>query len=317
MTSDTYMRVAPQMSDLRAIFIENEGFAPFEALFKEQLAARLADIEMGRCSEATGISLIGASGAGKTSAINKLIQYTNGWLKDIGSGDMTLVSFRVPSPATAKYVGQTLLRALGYQISSERQAWYIWDLVRHHLKERKVLFVHIDEAQDLATHGTKKELIAISSMLKTLLNDGDWPVGILMSGTPELKPILESDFQIVRRMRHRELPPLSRVSDAEDAIFLIETYCAKAGLECSEEVAEIELAERLIHSAANQFGLVIQVILGTIEKAILEDAKVLEQRHFARAYGDRTGSDDAFNPFVIPDYTRIDPRRINPPEVRP
>ncbi len=47
-----------------------------------------------------------------------------------------------------------VLRELGYHLIVERQAWYIWDIVRHQLRERRVLFLHLDEAQDLSAHGT-------------------------------------------------------------------------------------------------------------------------------------------------------------------
>lgn len=129
------------------------------------------------------MALSGASGAGKSAAVIQLLKRAREWLDAEGHADLTIVSLRVPSPATLKLVGQSLLRALGFQIGSERQAWYIWDLVRHHLKERKMLFVHLDEAKDLASRGTRHELNAVAAMLKTLMTDTDWPVGIILSGT--------------------------------------------------------------------------------------------------------------------------------------
>ncbi|WP_128254752.1 TniB family NTP-binding protein [Falsirhodobacter deserti] len=207
-------------------------------------------------------------------------------------------------------VGHSLLRALGFQISSERQAWYIWDLVRHHLRERKVLFVHLDEAQDLASRGTKHELRAVAAMLKTLMTDADWPVSIILSGTTELEDILNHDPQLARRMKTIHFGPLSGVGHADDVLSLVEAYCRRGELMIDEETATIELAERLIHAAANQFGLVIELTLAAMEQAYLSGNEMLSMRHFVEAYAQRSGSDDAFNPFVIPDYHRIDARQV-------
>ena len=212
-------------------------------------------------------------------------------------------------------MGQTVLRALGYNLSAERQAWYIWDLVRHQLRERKVLFLHLDEAQDLSARGTRHELDAVASMLKTLMTDADWPVGILLSGTEELENILNHDPQLARRMDTIHFAPLSPVMNAPDVARLIEGYARRANLVLSGEVTDIALSERLIHAAAFQFGLVIEMIISAIEGAFLEGASHLEWRHFAVAYTLRSSSMDAFNPFIVSDYHRIDARKVFTREV--
>lgn len=201
MTNDHIDQSVLCIAVLRDHFIRNDRFTPLEQLFFRLAEKRLADIQTGRVNEAHGLALSGPSGAGKSAAIAHLLKSERGRLDTAGHGDATIISLRVPSPATLKFVGQTLLRALGYQISSERQAWYIWDLVRHHLRERRVLFVHLDEAQDLASRGTKHELNSVASMLKTLMTDDEWPVGIILSGTEELEDILNHDPQLARRMK--------------------------------------------------------------------------------------------------------------------
>lgn len=195
MSNDIIHRTAEKIAALRDHFVQHERFDPLEARFAMLIAKRLSDLTPGRFSEAHGLALSGASGTGKSAAMAFLLDRARQRLVTTQHPDATIISLRVPSPATLKFLGQTLLRALGYQISSERQAWYIWDLVRHHLRERKVLFVHLDEAQDLASRGTRHELSAVASMLKTLMTDPDWPVGIILSGTPELEEILNHDPQ--------------------------------------------------------------------------------------------------------------------------
>lgn len=263
-----------------------------------------------RVSEAHGLALTGSSGAGKSAATEYLLGNQSLRLSDEGFGDTTIISLRVPYPATLKFVGQTLLRALGYQISSERQAWYIWDLVRHHLKERRVLFLHLDEAQDIASRGTKHELSAVASMLKTLMTDREWPVGIILSGTTELEDILNHDPQLARRMKAVHFESLSPVANGGDVVDLLENFCARAELDPDADVLDLAHGERLVHAAANQFGLVIEFILAAIEDAYLQGQQKLNRHNFVRAYHLRTSCDDEFNPFVVPDFLRIDARQV-------
>lgn len=147
-------------------------------------------------------------------------------------------------------------------------------------------------------------------MLKTLMTDDDWPVGIILSGTTELEDILNHDAQLGRRMKTIYFGPLSPVGHADDVLDLIDAYCDRGELSVGDDVASTELAERLIHAAANQFGLVIELTLAAMEQAYLQGDTFLRNTHFAGAYAQRSGSEDAFNPFIIPDYHRIDARQV-------
>ncbi|WP_282093566.1 ATP-binding protein [Epibacterium ulvae] len=312
MANDRIKHTAKRVSTLRNHFINHERFEPLEAQFTLLLEKRLADIDAGKTKEAHGMALSGPSGAGKTTAMSFLAQRTQERLKAEGRGDRCIVSFRVPSPATQKSVGQALLRELGYQISSERQVWYIWDLVRHQLKELGVAFILLDEAQELAPRGTKHELGSVTSMLKTLMTDPEWPVGIILSGTLELESILNHDSQLARRLKTVRFNSLSPTADAENAIDLIEAYCDAGEVAAHESTQEQAMGERLIHAAANQFGLVIELTIAALEQAFLEASPTLRREHFAKAYHCRSACGDTLNPFIIPDFYRVDPREVFP-----
>lgn len=313
--NDLVAQTALRIAALRGRFITHERYSPLQGRFRLLIEKRLADITVGRTSEAHGIALSGASGTGKSAATAQLLSQTRAYLAGSSLPDATIISLRVPSPATLKFVGQTVLRALGYNLSAERQAWYIWDLVRHQLRERRVLFLHLDEAQDLSARGTRHELDAVASMLKTLMTDADWPVGILLSGTEELENILNHDPQLARRMDTIHFAPLSPVMNAPDVARLIEGYARRADLALSGEITDITLSERLIHASAFQFGLVIEMIIAAIEVAFLEGATRLEWQHFTAAYMLRSSCMDAFNPFIVNDYHRIDARKVFTREV--
>ena len=299
-----------RIADLEARFVESARFVPLQQRFTMLVQKRLADIAACRTKEALGLALIGESGTGKSCAVAQLIRQLRSAHGEQTIDDSAIISLRVPSPATLKFLGQTILRALGYQLDKERQAWYIWDLVRFQLREQQVLFLHLDEAQDLSSRGTKHELNAVASMLKTLMTDDEWPVGLLLSGTPELEAILNHDPQLARRMRIVRFDPLSAIGDVDNVLGLVAGYAARGALSLGQEVSKAAFAERLIHAAAFQFGLSIKLVIAAIEMAFLERATILRRAHFAAAFEAQTACNDAFNPFIVDDYHHIDARRV-------
>ncbi|PRY74510.1 TniB protein [Yoonia maritima] len=301
---------ADRIAALKDHFVWHERFEPLQERLSLLMEKRLADLSADRITEARGIALSGASGTGKSRAMTHLI---SGIWKRFAEHDLphgAIISLRVPSPATLKSVGQMVLRALGYKLSAERQAWYIWDLVRFQLRERKVLFLHLDEAQDLSSRGTRNEMTSVASMLKTLMTDEDWPVGIILSGTTELEEILNHDPQLARRMNTIRFDPISAGANAEDVQGLLAGYAKRGQIRLASDTVGIPLSERLIHAAAFQFGLVIEIIIEAIELAYVRGDEILSQHHFAQTYTDRTACADAFNPFIVDDYYAIDARRV-------
>lgn len=120
--------------------------------------------------EARAIALIGASGSGKSTLAARLFRNTPGLvLASDGQERCDVITLIIPSPATLKSVGRAILEALGRPLKRERTADAIWELVRGFLRARQVLFLHLDEAQDIARHQTPKEIQAVINTLKSLM----------------------------------------------------------------------------------------------------------------------------------------------------
>lgn len=307
MNEDDFEKIGKTVTALGLKFIRHERYAQLEEQFQLLWHRRRAELKVGRVSEARGIALVGLSGAGKTTAIDRLILSLN---QKPDADTIPVISLRIPSPATLKYVGQTLLKALKYDLKTERQAWYIWDKVRYHLKARRVLFLHLDEAQDLYAKGTQRDMQSVVNMLKSLMQDREWPVGIILSGTEDLREILNFDPQLGRRLFPIEFASINEVIELDEVLMLVEAYCKAANIACFDPPPDMQFGARLIHAAAGQFGLVIEIIIGAIEAALIAGETQVDRDAFLRAYRRRTSCVNGVNPFLASDFKRIDTRKL-------
>ena len=296
---------------LDAIFVETPAYQKLQQEFDRLLAHRRTQVASGMVVEMRAIALIGASGSGKTTHVERLIQTTPDLRQPKAGEDLCdVIVVRVPSPATLKSVGRAVLEALGRPLKRERTADAIWEMVRNFLRERKVLFVLLDEAQDIARHQTPKEMQAVINTLKSLMQNKDWPVGLILSGMSSLRAMLNFDPQLARRVFPIELPRLSPVGDVEQVQDMIAFYADAAGYVGPSGPAVVDLASRLIHAADREFGLAIEITIDSLEEAMRSGGTDISHDHFTAAFARRSGCIYGLNPFVADDYERIDVRKL-------
>lgn len=221
-----------------------------------------------------------------------------------------IISLQVPSPATLKYVGSSMLHALAYPLERDKPAAFIWDQVRHLLKERRTLFVRLDEAQDLYSNTSPAARDAVVNTLKSLMNNKDWPVGLILSGMPKVIDMINVDDQLKRRMSIVQLHAVSMSSHGGETATLLERYCEAAGLVIGDDLECSGVRARLVHAGANEFGLIVENILAAIEEALYTGAAELGNSHFVKAFQRKSGCIPALNPFVASDFLAIDPRAV-------
>lgn len=73
-----------------------------------------------------------------------------------------------------------------------------------------------------------------------------------------------------------------------------------------------DFVARLIHAAAHEFGILIEVIIGAIEICMRRNESTLKREHFTAEFLRRTGSVADLNPFVRHDFTALNPRLLLP-----
>lgn len=299
--------IAAVVVELRAFFAHHEGYAMLREQFEILLAERRAALAAGRPVEARGIAVIGDTGSGKTTAVRHLLR---SYLPEAGEATAEVASFQVPSPATLKHVGHELLNALGYPMNRLPTTAIIWDKVRFHLRERQVKFLHLDEAQDLAISQSDREKIAVVNTLKSLMQNNSWPVGLILSGMPDLRSMLNMDPQLARRFHPVEFQPISAARSGRNIMQIVHAYGAKACLETASGLGEREFLERLVQASAHEFGRMIELIVNAIRERLYAGGATLEAGDFAAAFRRSTGVVDGVNPFIADQFQHLDARML-------
>ena len=302
--------IPEQILRLKTIFADSPTYKNLETEFHRLLEQRQAEISAGLVNEARGIALIGASGSGKTTAIKRLLGSLK-FQKDHETDKRgEVLSFPVPSPATLKFVGQTALQTLGYPLRRDKTSQIIWDMVKDHLRSHEILFLHLDEAQDLSAHQTPREKQSVINTLKSLMQNQQWPVGMILSGMPELKDMLNHDPQLARRFYPIAFPSLNAINDSNQVVSTVKYYAKQAKLNVCENLCNSEFAARHIHAADGEFGLMIELTILSIEDALRKQSINLTINNFSSAFRRRSGCLDALNPFIANDFERLNCRQL-------
>lgn len=252
--------------------------------------------------ETRGLLVLDGAGGGKTSLVNRALT-KHPALQTVVPGTMPWVGVRVPSPATLKSLGFSILKETGYAVTStHRERWSIWQIIRERFKMLGTKVLWIDEAHDLFHSGSKRE---IDDMLKTIksLMQGDSAVIVILTGISSLGQITNVDAQVSRRFARIDLPNVTPTTDGEALTGLVRSYCGKAGLLAPEAP---DLIARLIHASRGRFGRCIESSINAIELALTYGDDALSVDHFAENYAMQEACAPGHNIFLIPNWAQID-----------
>lgn len=311
------IRLSPEtqvkLVKLRSRYVPRQCFNDFADAITSLEDRRRAEISQGLFPEAKGLAVIGNSGSGKSTGVEHFFcQHDTLSLLADGKETADVASFVVPSPATLKGVGISCLSGLGYPLMRDRTAGIIWELVHSHLRELQVMFLHLDEAQDLMGSQSEREMLAVVNTLKSVMQNRHWPVSIILSGLPDLLTLLNLDPQLGRRFIPISFGQLDEIDDARNVRSLLKQYCSAIDIEPDPELRSDDFIARLIHSAANEFGILIEIVMGAIEICLQRDEATLGKQHFIAEFLRRTGCTNDLNPFVRNNYSEINPRLLLP-----
>jgi len=257
--------------------------------------------------ETRGMVLLAPSGSGKSRCIERVLR-RNERLQSTAS-ILPVVSVSAPSPCTLRAVGRSILTATDYTISESVRENVVWDQVRDRLKELESIVVYIDEINNLVSTANAVEKPKIIDTLKGFLN-GSWQVALILSGTLDVQPVLESDVQFARRMFWISFEDLSP-EDHELISDALQDYCDLAKLKQPANL-RTEIVPRLVHAGSKALGTTLEIAIAAVGLALKRGGDDLTIEHFADAYARRTGCVAPQNPFLAVRWWET--RNYRPPE---
>lgn len=255
--------------------------------------------------------VLGASGAGKSTAIERLFlghPLTDG--KPINRPGSRFISITAPDHANKVELGREVLRATGFPLQRKQiDGPEIWRMVRDRVRSLQILVLHFDEMQHVVQTVNDVEMQKIRNVLKGLMVDPVHPIGIVVSGTPSVRSLMDEDEQVERRGCFLEFGPLSAAADGRMISNFVKVLAERAELTIDKPEID-KLVPRLIHAGRRQLGIVAKQIHRAIRTALRLDAKQLTIEHFATAYALRTGNLAPFNPYLADQWKDIDTSKV-------
>ncbi|MCE8438990.1 TniB family NTP-binding protein [Rhodovulum sulfidophilum] len=259
-----------------------------------------------RTGETRGVMLIGGPGSGKSHLLERTLSKLT-VLQEGEYGRPRYLGCSVPSPATFKSMTLALLAESGYPDANPRkEAWSLWQDLRHRLQLLGISVLWIDEAQDLFCADRKLILRALKSLMQ-----GDDPVIVVLSGTEDLAKVIRTDPQVQRRFTAMVLPDLVEQVDGDSFRDIITQYCERVGLGAP---IEADLIGRIFHGARYRFGRALELLLQAMEIAIGRGDDDLDIGHFAAAYAMNEACTAADNVFYAEHYWLLKPDAVDEEE---
>lgn len=300
----TELEISRILVKLRSLYLDT----PRDATFRKHFERLLTRDETGALThvpvrvtderETRGIMVIDGAGGGKTSLLARALKRHSAMAPPEG-GLPRYIEARVPTPASFKGMGTTLLQKSGYNAGlNSSSAWQVWDKLRIRLSHLGISVLWIDEAHDFFCADRKLILNALKA-----LTQGDDSLIIILSGTERLRDIIRTDPQLMRRFTVQNLPPVDTATDTDNFLQVINAYCRLAGL---DDPAEQDLLPRLFHAGRFKFGRCIETVIDSIEVALNAGASRLSIDHFADCHFMKEGCARAENPFVAREWSLID-----------
>ena len=259
-----------------------------------------------RTGETRGVMLIGGPGSGKSHLLERTLSKLT-VLQEGEYGRPRYLGCSVPSPATFKSMTLALLAESGYPDANPRkEAWSLWQDLRHRLQLLGISVLWIDEAQDLFCADRKLILRALKSLMQ-----GDNAVIVVLSGTEDLAKVIRTDPQVQRRFTAMVLPDLVEQVDGDSFRDVIAQYCERVGLGAP---IEADLIGRIFHGARYRFGRALELLLQAMEIAIGRGDDDLDIGHFAAAYAMNEACTAADNVFYAEHYWLLKPDAVEEEE---
>ena len=262
-------------------------------------------------TEGKGICIVAPSGAGKSTLLEETFRTHPGFPNFRATEKRSpLIGITAPSPSTVGMIGTRILEDLDYPLGRELRENQVWFRVREELRLNGILFLWIDDLNNILTMSNEEDKQKVRDTLKDLMNNPAWPVQLIISGVPDLLPFFRKDKQLRRRFRFLYLGKLAPQDHADFLNSSIEHYCQLAKITLSAKPDE-DLVGRLLHAGAFEMGVCLEIAVEAVMEALDRNSRKLERIDFANAFADRGALPDEQNPFIASAWHVLDTTRLH------
>ncbi|MDO1583622.1 TniB family NTP-binding protein [Rhizobium oryzicola] len=297
-------------ADLYRSYIEHQR----DSRLREELRELIENAEAclnGGGSRRRALFLIGASGSGKSFALRhhfSLIPEFQKRTNEYGELYSPILSIEAPKQCTAKDFAVAILNAIGVPTKVKVTEGDLYDTLRTQLRERGILYLHVDEAQHLLRHKTKATVLDVQERLKSLMQIVDWPLHTIYSGVPQLADLLTGDDQLANRSRVMRFVPISLTNEkAKIEEVFAEIVEKKCSLFIPDELRTNDFLGRLCHANRGCYGSIIEAVQAACLLAMGKGKRGIDLRAFAFNYQRETGCLPSDNIYIAKRWSEIDP----------
>ncbi|MUZ76203.1 AAA family ATPase [Agrobacterium vitis] len=276
-----------------------------------ELVTNVEACRLGGGSRRRALFLIGASGSGKSFALRhhfSLIPDFQIRQNEYGEAVRSLLSIEAPKPCTTKDFAVAILDAIGVPSKSKMTEGQLFATVKAQLRERGILYLHVDEAQHLQRHSSAQAILDVQDRLKSLMQIEDWPLHTIYSGTPQLADLLTGDQQLANRAMVMRFIPLSLPSDKDIVESVLKDIIEdKCGLTLPDDLRSEDFLGRLCFANSGCFGKIIEAVQAVCFLVMSKGKGTVDRRAFAHIYQRDTGCLPADNIYTAARWSEINP----------
>lgn len=260
--------------------------------------------------EARGLIITGHSRVGKTREVKSLIDDFNASNTLMPDGrPAEIVSCVLSGRVTWKDLGIKTLKALKYEVRSNRTQAYIWERVLDQVQGQGVIGIHYDECQHVFTEGSKSNRYFLDSF-KSMMKEPRWPLMLVLSGVPTLTKFVQPYEQLSNLLQPVHFEEIRFKRDMELLNSLLFAFADKADVDI-ESLSTPDFLERLDHACSHRWGLVIELMIEVLISCQMKGRKQLVVGDFVKVFAARTKTSEKISPFIVADYKELfDPKKL-------
>lgn len=314
--------VSDRMTEVRSKFVETtleDDLADMIDLMKASLVGRVDQ------DEHQILFVHGESHAGKTTLLKRALLNDPAFqpYEEDYKPIMPLARMSVFAPSSLRNLAvDGLNQMLGYPVKADLKRTVAWPEFRDKLEERQVLFLWLDEAQNLLHVNDPNDIYLIANALVGLVQREKWQVRLILSGLPDLVKLLDYGT-IGNRSLVLPVPSIEIPEDPADANpkrddkqpdfaaivrgWVREVVEVHAGVRLADFLGG-DFPARLVHACGKNFGSIIRLTRNAVEVAFLRhdwrstEPCIVLKDDFGTAYKNVSGVPNLLNVFHAPNW---------------